>query len=74
MRPIFDRHAASHKVTRLSGRRNAKERVLYEGDDWAKAHAIYENEAICLRQGEVRKYVCGTLACSQRGYNLRSKW
>lgn len=66
--------ANTQKVTRLSGRRNAKERVLYEGTDWQKAHAIYESEAIALRQGEVRKYVCGTLSCVQRGYNLRSKW
>lgn len=63
-----------HKVTRLSGRVGSKERVLYQGDDWQKAHAIYEREAIALRCGEVRKYVCGTIACSQRSYNLRSKW
>lgn len=65
---------AAHKVTRLSGRRDQVERVLYEGGDGQKAHVIYEREAIALRQGEVRKYIGGTLACSQRGYTLRTKW
>lgn len=63
-----------HLVTRLSGRVGSKERVLYQGDDSARAHTVYEREAIALRCGEVRKYVGGTLASSQRGYNLRSKW
>ena len=63
-----------HRVTRLSGRVGSKERVLYQGDDAERAYAIYETEAIALRCGEVRKYVGGTLASRQRGYNLRSKW
>lgn len=61
-------------VERHSGRANGAWRVLYNGTDSAKAHAVYERESIALRQGSVRKLVDGIVASSTGAPNLRTRW